>query len=68
MTLRVIARDDFPVLTVAFWAMRAEAHETIMPACRIEAAKSGLFRLRTIADSAVNANERRPQLRSVATS
>lgn len=47
MTLSVLAKDDFPNLLVAPWAVRAEAHETITATCQREAVKSRVSRLET---------------------
>ena len=44
MIVRVIAKDAFPPFAVAPWVSRAEAQETITPACRREANASGRSR------------------------
>jgi hypothetical protein len=57
MPVRVIARDNFPLLAVASWSSRAEAHETITEACRKEALKSATSRLMSVLGAAANCNE-----------
>ena len=59
MTVRLIAKVNFPHFAVASWASRAEAHETVTAACqREEATASGLFRLVRVLGLAANGNER----------
>jgi hypothetical protein len=58
MALTLIVKDGFPLLFVAHWASRAEAHETITTACRSEAMKSGLSRLESATALPANHNER----------
>lgn len=48
VALELIAKDDFPTILVADWAVRSEAHETITLPCHTgEGVKSGLSRLET---------------------
>jgi hypothetical protein len=62
VALVVIAKDGFPVVVAAQWAVHSEAHEPMTPACHQEAAKSRLYRLERLArlqaDSGVSAASR----------
>ena len=58
MTVRVIAKDAFPLFAVAPWVSRAEAHETMTTACRREANASGLSRFDRLLGAVANGNER----------
>jgi hypothetical protein len=57
MVLGLLAKDDFPLLFVARWAFQAELHETITPACRREAIKTGLAGLESAIGLPTNSNE-----------
>ena len=61
MIVRVIAKDAFPPFAVAPWVSRAEAQETITPACQREANASGRSRFDRLLGATANGNERQAQ-------
>jgi hypothetical protein len=68
MSIKLIAKDDFPRPAAAPWLIRQEAHETITAACHREAVRARLSRLIATLGQPANSNAPSPQVRSGTTS
>jgi hypothetical protein len=68
MSIKLIAKDDFPRPAVAAWLIRQEAHETITASCHSEAVRSRLARLIRAIGAPANSNAPSRQARSGTTS
>jgi hypothetical protein len=64
MSIKLIAKDGFPLPAVAPWMVRGEAHETITAACHSEAVKSRFVRLISAIGQPANSNMHSHQARS----
>ena len=68
MSVKLIAKDNFPPVAAALWLVRGEAHETITVSCHSEAVQSRLSRLTRALGTPANSNEPSFQARSGTTS